>query len=170
MRTERALLTAAAVAAVTIATLAARPASAEEAGRWIAQLDGEASVVGASFGVRGELLWRIGAPGTASHLRASAGFLPGPELTFVPAGLGYRAIWRSTRTVQPFAGGGWESQHFLISDAPTVHRWLAIYLEGGSGFALTPQLSLGLGTSLDFSILRSRGPGLQLRGFAAWRF
>jgi len=157
-----------ALAALAIGTATAGVARAEP-GPWIVGVDGEASVIGESFGTRAEVAWRLGPAGTVSHLRAAIGVLPGPEFTFVPVSLGYRALWRADRTVQPFAGAGWENQHFVISNAPTEHRWLVLYVEGGCGFAVAPQVTLGLATSLDWSFVRDQGAGLQLRGTVSYR-
>lgn len=100
-----------------------------------------ALLLGLSFGPRAELLSRFGRPGTVSHLRTTVGVLPGPELVFVPIGIGYRAVFGDGSLVQPFAGTG------------HVER-----------------LSVGLATSLDWTFAGERGPGLQGRVFAGWRF
>ena len=44
-----------------------------------ALLDFEVSIIGLSFGPRAELLYRLGPPGSVSHLRTTVGALVGPE-------------------------------------------------------------------------------------------
>jgi hypothetical protein len=164
MRTERLLVVAA-------LACAAGPARADDApGRWTVQLDAEASVIGESYGPRAELLWRVGGAYAVSHVRIAAGYLVGPELSLAPISLGYRAVFRGARRIQPWVGAGWENHHFVLDATPDVHRWLVLYVEGGCGVEVRPRLTLGVATSLDLALLRDIGPGLQLRAYAAWRF
>jgi hypothetical protein len=129
----------------------------------------EASLVGLSFGPRAEFLWRMGEPGTVSHLRVHLGVLDGPEFVFVPMGVGYRAVFREDLTVQPFVGLGYEA-HFFLTDGPVYSQLASVNFEGGCGFAINELFSAGLGTSLDWTVVGERGPGLQLRMFGGYRF
>lgn len=129
----------------------------------------EASVVGLSFGPRAEFLWRFGAPGSVSRLRTTLGVLPGPELVFVPLGIGYRAVFREHAIVRPFGGLGYEA-HFFLTDGPAYAQWAAIYFEGGCAFGLTDRISVGATTSLDWTFIGERGPGLQGRIFGGYHF
>lgn len=147
--------------------LAAALATPAAAGGLTAGVSVEGSVIGAAVGVRPELLYQLAGP---HHVRVHAGVLSGPELTFVPIGIGYRAWLRRGATVQPFAGGGWETHHFVITDAPTQHQWFAPYVEAGCGFALDAHTTLGVATSVDLALGGEPSPGFELRGFATWTF
>jgi hypothetical protein len=129
----------------------------------------EVSVVGLSYGPRFELLWRFGAPGTVSHLRTTIGVLPGPEFVFVPIGLGYRAVFRQDKTLQPLVGIGYEA-HLFLTDGPDFAQWAALYLEGGAGVAVSERVSVGAAVSVDWTFAGERGPGLQGRVFLALKF
>lgn len=126
-------------------------------------------MIGLSYGPRAEFLWRLGSPGTVSHLRTTMGFLPGPEFVFVPVGVGYRAVFRQDKTVQPLLGVGYEA-HFFLTDGPLFAQWAALCFEAGSGFALSERISVGGAVSLDWTVAGERGPGLQGRVFGALRF
>jgi hypothetical protein len=158
LRTSRlAALAATALAASATAT----------AGSLTAGVSVEGSVIGAAVGVRPELLYQLAGP---HHVRFHAGVLSGPEMTFVPIGLGYRARFRRGAVVQPFAGAGWETHHFVIADGPTQHQWFAPYAEAGCGLALDGHTALGVATSVDLALGGEPSPGLELRGFATWTF
>jgi hypothetical protein len=129
----------------------------------------EVSLIGLSYGPRAEMLWRFGGAGTVSHLRTTIGVLPGPELVFVPIGLGYRAVFRQAHLVQPFLGLGWEA-HFFLHDGPLFAQSSAVYLETGLGFAISDRALLGCALSLDWTVAGERGPGIQERVFAGLRF
>ena len=129
----------------------------------------ELSIIGLSFGERAEFLWRMGGPGSFSHLRVHVGALAGPEFVFVPMGLGYRAQFREDMTVQPFIGVGYEA-HFFLTDGPVFSQLAAIYAELGCAFAIDDRFSVGAGASLDWTFAGERGPGLQTRLFTGYRF
>lgn len=176
MRTEAAVPSALALLLLTTTALAAEgsapppPSAVESEDRpFTALLDLEASVIGLSFGPRVELLRRLGSPGSVSHLRTTVGALDGPEFVFVPMGLGYRAVFRQDKTVQPLVGLGYEA-HFFVTKGPVFVQWAAVYLEAGSGFAITDRLSVGSAVSVDWSFLVEGGPGLQTRLFSGLRF
>lgn len=130
----------------------------------------ETAIVGLSFGVRPELQYRLGPPGTISHFRTSVGLLFGPEFTFVPVSIGYRAVFRQGKTVQPLLGTGLQSNFFLVSGGPVFAQLGVFYLEGGSGFALNDRLSIGAAASLEWAFIGEPGPGLALRVFGGWKF
>ncbi len=134
-----------------------------------ALLDFEVSIIGLSFGPRAELLYRLGPPGSVSHLRTTVGVLVGPEFVFVPMGLGYRAVFRQDKTIQPLVGIGYEA-HFFFTKGPIFAQWATVYLEGGSGFAITDRVSVGAAVSVDWSFAGEGGPGLQTRLFSGVRF
>ncbi len=138
--------------------------------RFTALLGLEASVVGFSLGPRAELLYRLGAPGSVSHLRTTTGALIGPEFVFVPVGVGYRAVFRQDKTVQPLVGLGYEAHCFFTHEGPVFAQWATVYLEGGVGFALDDRFSLGGAVSADWSFANEPGPGLQGRLFGGMRF
>jgi hypothetical protein len=176
MRIDAAVSSAIAILLLATTALAAEgsdppPAPAVESPDrpFTALLDLEASVIGLSFGPRAELLRRLGAPGSVSHLRTTLGVLSGPEFVFVPMGLGYRAVFREGKTVQPLVGLGYEA-HFFVTKGPIFVQWAAVYLEAGSGFAITDRLSVGTAVSVDWSFAVEGGPGLQTRLFSGLRF
>lgn len=172
MRTSALLLSVALVARAALADGPALAAAApQEAATpsWLeAGLHGEVTVVGLTYGVRGELLFRLGPPGVASRLRLSLGVLGGPDQVFMPVSLGYRAVYRQHATVRPLFGVGLEVQHRLVSDADLVRQY-GVYLEGGVAFALTPRLSLGALLGLDVMVFGGPGVGLGPRAFLTWR-
>lgn len=137
--------------------------------RFTVQLGIEATVVGFSVGPRVDLLYRLGGPGSFSHLRLTAGALVGPEFVYVPVGIGYRAAFRQTKTVQPLVGLGTEAHMFLVS-GHVFRQWGVVYLEAGSGFALTKKLALGAVATVEWAMIGEPGPGLAARLFASYRF
>lgn len=172
MRTERALLLAiVASAAVAVAQVPeARGAAPVPSGApWLELgLHGEVTIVGLTYGVRPELLFRLGPEGSASRLRLSFGILGGPDQLFVPVSLGYRAMYRQHATVQPLFGVGLELQNRLVSDADPV-RQFGLYLEGGVGFAFLERFSVGAVLGLDVMFFGGPGVGLGPRVFLTWR-
>lgn len=172
MRTERALL----VALLVSASLAPAQVpqaegavTAPERSSWLALgLHGEVTIVGLTYGVRPELLFRLGPPDTASRLHLSFGILGGPDQLFIPVSVGYRAMYRQHATVQPLFGVGLEVQNRLVSDAPPV-RGYGVYLEGGVGFAFLRQFSAGALLGIDVMLLGAPGVGLGPRVFLTWR-
>ncbi len=136
---------------------------------YTALLGFEVSIIGLSFGPRVELLYRLGPPGSVSHLRTTVAVLAGPEFVFVPTGIGYRAVFRQDKTIQPLVGLGYEA-HFFLTEGPIFVQWATVYLEAGSGFAITDRLSVGGAVSLDWSFAGEGGPGLQTRLFSGLRF
>lgn len=148
---------------------AAEPAPAFDS-RTTAVFGLDAALVGLSFGPRADLLYRLGPKGTWSHLRTTAGILFGPEFVFVPVGIGYRAVFRQDKTVQPLVGIAYES-HFFLADTDHVFvQWGALCLEAGTGFALSDRVALGAAVQLEFSFIGEPGPGLAPRVFGAFRF
>ncbi len=175
MRTSSACLSALATLAFSATALQAAaseppaPAVHSPDRPYTALLGFEASIVGLSFGPRAELLYRLGPPGSVSHVRTTVGVLIGPEFVFVPAGLGYRAVFREGKTVQPLVGLGYEA-HFFFTKGPIFAQWATVYLEAGSGFAITDRVSIGAAISADWSFAGEGGPGLQTRLFSGFRF
>lgn len=128
----------------------------------------EVTLVGLTFGVRPELLFRPGAVGTVSRLRLAFGVLGGPDQLFLPLSLGYRAQFRQDSVVQPAVGLGVELQHRVVSDLPAV-RQFGVYLEGGVGFAVSPHLSLSAMFSMDLMLVGGPGVGFGPRLGVGWR-
>lgn len=153
--------------ALLLLLLASR-ATAQES-RWEVAVPVEVTLVGLTFGVRPEVLFRPGAPGTVSRLRLAVGVLGGPDQLFVPLSLGYRAQFRQGHVVQPALGLGLELQHRVVSDFPAV-RQFGFYLEGGVAFAVSAQLSLGLLLGVDLMLFGGPGFGFGPRLAASWRF
>lgn len=186
MRTDRRLaalallvaLTAAARAEPTAATdpIAATDAPASTAGaadgplalgRFTFALPAEVTVVGLTYGVRPEVLYRPGPRGSRSRLRLALGVLDGPEQLFVPASLGYRAIFRPTRRVRPELGAGVEVQHRLVSDFPAVRQY-GVYVESGVAVAVTHGLTIGVAVAIDVMLWGGPGAGLGPRLVVGW--
>ena len=137
--------------------------------RFTAQLGVEATVVGFSVGPRLDLLYRLGGPGSFSHLRLTAGALVGPEFVYLPVGLGYRAAFRQSKTVQPLVGIGTEVHMFMVA-GHVFRQWGVVYLEAGSGFAITERVSLGAIATVEWATIGEPGPGLAGRLFVGYRF
>jgi len=160
-------------AALLLAQLALGAAPAEEAGpapgRFELVLPAEVTLVGLTFGLRPELLFRPGEEGTRSRLRLAAGLFIGPEQTFVPVSFGYRAIFRQGAVVQPIAGAGIELQQRFVSDYPAVRQG-AVYVEGGVGFELSARWSVGAMVSIDASLLGGAGASVDPRVHLSYRF
>lgn len=169
MRTSAIAATPLALAFAATAARADPPdACATAPARFTIALPAEVTVVGLTYGVRPEVLYRPGGPASASRLRLAVGVLDGPDQLFVPLSLGYRAVFRGRQRVQPAVGAGVELQHRLVSDYPAVRQYGA-YVEGGVGFAATPRLALGLMVAIDVMLYGGPGAGLGPRVFASWR-
>ena len=161
--------TSALLLAGVLATAAAeREAPTSHDSRLELGIPAEVTLVGLTGGVRPELLFRPAEPGSASRLRVAVGLLIGPEQLFIPISLGYRAVYRQGRVVQPLVGAGLELQHRLVGDAPPV-RSLGLYLEGGVGFAITPRWSVGVLVTVDVMMLGVPGFGFGPRLTVSWR-
>lgn len=158
MRTSGALL---------LGLLVAQSSVAEE-GRFEVGLPLEVTLVGLTVGVRPELVFRPGAPGTVSRLRVAFGVFGGPDQLFLPLSLGYRAQFRQASIVQPIVGLGLELQHRLVDDLPPV-RQFGFYGEVGVGFAVTQHLSLSAVFGFDLMLIVP-GIGFGPRLGASWRF
>lgn len=141
----------------------------EEDHRFTAQLGVEATVVGFSVGPRLDLLYRLGGPRSFSHLRLTAGALSGPEFVYLPVGIGYRASFRKNKTVQPLLGLGTEVHLFLVS-GHIFRQWGVVYLEVGSGFAVTKRVTIGAVATVEWAMIGEPGPGLAARLFGGYHF
>ncbi len=175
MRISVAAFSACAALLASTAAFAAEPGAVGQTdsastSRFSAGLGLEVTLVGLAVGLRPELLYRLGPPGTVSHLRTSVGLLFGPEFTLVPASIGYRAVWRQDKTVQPIFGAGWQSNFFLVSSGNVFSQLGVVYFEGGSAFAVNNRISAGALATLDWSFINERGPGLGVRAFGTWKF
>jgi len=142
------------------------PWSARE--RFTLSLPGEVTLVGLTAGIRPEVLYRFGDLAARSRVRVAIGLLDGPEQFFIPISVGYRAIFRLLRTVQPQIGAGLELQHRLVSDFRAV-RQFGFYVEGGVGFAIDARLAVGAMVALDVMMYGGPGAGLGPRVFVSWR-
>lgn len=129
----------------------------------------ELTLVGLAGGARAQLAWLPGGPRSVSRMLLTPGFLVGPEFDYVPVGLGYRAVFRAGRVVRPLVGAGVEYQHRDVSDAPAA-RQLAVYLEGGSMFAVAPQWMVGAAVGMDVTVAGGFGFGLLGRAIVTWSF
>lgn len=178
MPTDRALAALVIAAGLVAATGPARADDAPPApgppdcawshARFTVALPAEVTVVGLTYGVRPEVLYRYGDRGAVSRLRLAVGVLDGPDQRFIPLSLGYRAVFRQARRIQPAVGGGVELQHRLVSDFPAVRQY-GVYVEGGVGVALGHRLALGVMVALDVMLYGGPGAGLGPRVFASWQ-
>ncbi|MBL8921338.1 MAG: hypothetical protein JNJ54_20935 [Myxococcaceae bacterium] len=155
--------------ALGLALVASVALAEEPSTRLELQVPFEVTLVGLTWGVRPELLIRPGEAGTVSRVRVAVGVFAGKDQVFLPLSVGYRAVFRQGRLVQPAVGAGLELQHRLVSDLAAV-RQFGVYVEGGVGFSVTPRLSFGLMVSLDLMLVGGPGIGLGPRLFAGWRF
>ncbi|MDP1829305.1 MAG: hypothetical protein Q8L48_38930 [Archangium sp.] len=144
-------------------------AAAAQDSRFEVNVPVEVTLVGLTFGVRPELLFRPGEPGSVSRLRLAFGVLGGPDHLFLPLSLGYRAQFRQAHVVQPAVGLGLELQHRLVNDLAPVRQFGA-YLEGGVGFAVSPRVSVSVMLGLDLMLFGGPGFGFGPRLAAGWRF
>ena len=129
----------------------------------------EVTLVGLTFGVRPEVLYRPASEGTVSKLRLAFGVLGGPEQLFLPLSLGYRAHFRQADIVQPLVGAGIELQHRWVSDLPVV-RQFGGYFEFGVAFAVTAHLRVQVLFGLDLMLLGGPGVGFGPRAGVGWCF
>jgi hypothetical protein len=143
---------------------ATAPGNDDLAARFEVGVPAEVTLVGLTAGLRPEVLFRFGAPGTASRLRFAVGVLAGPEQLFVPLSLGYRAVYRQGELVQPVFGVGLELQHRFAFDLPVV-RAFGLYLEGGVGFEVAPGWSVGALLAVDVMVVGMPGFGFGPRAF-----
>jgi hypothetical protein len=158
-------------AALMIAALLAAPPTLEDrSGKTtvLLELGAEATLVGLTFGLRPELLLQPGGPGTVSQIRFALGVFRGPDQTFIPASVGYRAHFRSTQTFQPLVGAGLEMQSRLVNDLPPVNQY-GLYLEGGLAVGLSPSTFLGVMFSADLMFFGGPGFGFGPRLFFGFR-
>lgn len=158
--------------------LACASASAEElteapeperfASRFELGLPVEVTLVGLTAGVRPEVLYRPGEPGTVSRVRFAIGFFGGPDQFFLPVSLGYRAVFRQAHLVQPLVGAGLEYQGRFVSDFHPVHAFGA-YLEGGVAFQVAARWSVGALLSMDVMFFGTPGFGLSPRVLVSFK-
>ena len=142
----------------------ATPASAGEP--WWSHMEvgltSEVTLVGLTGGSRLELMYRPGRLGSAHRLRLAAGVLSGPDLNYAPVALGYRAVLRSTKTVQPILGIGFEYQNRWVNDAPAA-RQFGMYGEAGVQFGVLRDLALGTVAGFDATFVGYGGIGIFFR-------
>lgn len=131
-------------------------------GRFSGGLSLDVTVVGASVGLRPEILYRPFSPDGSSHLRLAIGAMPGLEFFFIPVNFGWRQIFRRDARFQPLFGAGYEHQFFLISDAANVQRG-ALYLEIGADFWIQGSSHLGLNLAADLAPFTRFGFGAVAR-------
>ena len=158
MRTELAVVLALAWSA---APAAAQDGDLLSAERFTVSLPIEVHVIGAAAGVRPDVLWRPFAADGAFHVRAAAGFLPGPEFLFLPIELGARWAWHPAWFARPFVGVSVEGQGFFISDGPPTTR-LAFATELGWGIDIN-ELTWSLAVAPSLAPFGVPGPGLAVR-------
>lgn len=152
---------------VALALLGATPVRAGAASPVQLGVSAEGTVVGLSFGLRPEVAYRLGGPGTASRLRASVGALLGPEFFYLPVSFGYRALYREGRLLQPLLGAGLELQNRMVTDAPVASSF-GVYLEAGLLFGIGQNLSAGAVAGADVTFLGGPGGGLSLKACVNW--
>ena len=158
--------------AVLLAATAARADPPDECAtapaRFTIAVPAEVTVVGLTYGVRPEVLYRFGGAAAVSRLRLAVGVLEGPDQWFVPLSFGYRAVFRQAHRVQPAVGGGLELQHRLVSDFHAVRQY-GVYVEGGLGVALDRRWSVGAMVAIDVMLYGGPGVGLGPRLVVAAR-
>ena len=144
-------------------------ASDDVASRFELNVPAEVTLVGLTYGTRPELLVRFGGPSSVSRLRVAAGIFGGAEQIFVPFSLGYRAVFRPEKRVQPLLGVGLEVQLRGVSDYRLVRQFGA-YLETGLGIMLDRHWSIGAMFTFDLMIFGGPGFGFGPRVHAGYRF
>ena len=138
------------------------------ASRFELGLPAEVTLVGLTYGVRPEVLYRFGELGSVSRLRLAVGFFNGPEQFFLPVSLGYRAVFRQPRVVHPIVGVGLEYQGRFTSGFHPIHAGGA-YVEGGVSFQVAYRWTVGVLAQVDVMFIETPGFGLGPRAFIAWR-
>ncbi len=138
------------------------------ASRFELGLPAEVTLVGLTYGVRPEVLFRFGEPGTVSRLRLAVGLFDGPDQFFLPVSLGYRAVFRQAYRVHPVVGAGLEYQARFTSSFHPVHAG-GVYLEGGVGVQVAPRWTVGAMAAVDVMFLGTPGFGLSPRLFVTWQ-
>lgn len=137
--------------------LSAAGASDQTTSHFTVGAGAEIDLVGLAYGVRPEFLYRPIAD-SGANLRIAVGLLAGPEITFLPASIGYRHVWSRNRRVRPHLGGGLEYQTFWYGgDHPTSRS--ALYVE--TGFEIrVGKMWLGIQGAPDLSVFSGFGFGL----------
>ncbi len=130
-------------------------------------LSGEVTIVGLSGGPRAEIMYRPGGLGSAHRLRLAPGILSGPDVNYAPIALGYRAVLRSTKIVQPILGIGMEYQVRWVNDAPAAHQG-GIYAEVGTQFRVGRGVAINVLSGFDFTFIGYGGIGVFFRSGVVW--
>lgn len=136
--------------------------------RFTIAVPAEVTVVGLTYGLRPEVLYRFGDGRAVGRLRLAVGVLDGPDQLFVPVSAGYRASFRQVARVRPAVGVGVELQHRLVSDFHAVRQY-GLYVEGGLDVAIAPRWSIGAMVAIDVMLYGGPGVGLGPRLGVAWR-
>ena len=122
----------------------------------------EANMVGLSFGLHPELLWRPLDPQGAFHVRAATGLLMGPELSHVPVSLGLRQVFFPTRAVRPGMGLGLQAQNFFPKGHAPVTR-IDQYYELTLDVRVSEGWRVGVELSPEFGWVGGFGLGMATR-------
>lgn len=133
--------------------------------KWLDRLSVEVplqvNLVGLSFGIQPELLFRPISAGSGFHLRAAIGFFGGPELFHIaPLALGIRYVFLRGWRVQPFLGLGVVWQAFLPYDHASYHR-IDMTLELGVRGAITRGFAVGVNLSPEFGLAHISSYGIK---------
>lgn len=122
----------------------------------------EANLVGLSFGVHPELLYRPFRPDGWFHLRAATGFTAGPELSSVPLSLGFREVFFFGKRVQPGLGAGVQLQNFIPYGHAPVTR-LDMTMEATLDVQVAEGWTVGAQLSPEFGMVGGFGLGMATR-------
>lgn len=131
------------------------------ADRFSIEVPFQANLIGLSFGLQPELLFRPISADSGLHIRAAIGLYGGSELIHLaPLALGIRWVWLRNFRFQPFLGIGVVWQTFLPFDAE-AHNRIDMTIELGFRIAIAKGFSVGLNISPEFGLLAIHSVGLQ---------
>ena len=125
-------------------------------------LPAEVNLVGLTYGVHPELLWRPLRPDGALHLRAATGFTAGRELSTLPVSLGVRGVAFPRKAVRPGVGAGLQLQTFLPHQHPPALR-LDTTLELTLDVRVAEGWRVGTQLSPEFGMVPGFGLGMAVR-------
>ncbi len=129
----------------------------------------ESQLVGLSFGLRPELLYRPFRATRGFNLRVGVGLLGGPEFFYLPVDVGWRQHFVPHRILTLELGAGYEQQSFFVPQLGAITR-AAFYAEGGVAFRVISRGWLGVQATGSYAPFARPGPGLGLRLGFRWNF
>ncbi len=122
----------------------------------------EVTLVGLSYGLHPELLYRPFRPDGLLNLRAATGLMVGPELSLVPVSAGLRVSFLREQRFHPGLGVGVQLQTFLPREHEAVLR-LDNYYELTASYEVAEGWHAGLQLSPELGVVPNFGLGMAAR-------